>query len=112
MYPEVEEEMMKIYERSGSKAKFASQLSKRIEYLEDKKEKCVFHCEWFENYTGEEWLYCLKIKGTFHNFRMYFVFYNNKAVFLHAFVEKKKSDIKKAKKVVEARYEMLKNNLE
>lgn len=108
MYPEVEDEMMRIYEKTGRKDKLAAQLSVRIRYLEEKKKECILHREWFENYTGMEWLYCLKIKDRFHNFRIYFIFDDDKAVFLHAFVEKNKSDINKAKSVAEQRYLLFK----
>lgn len=112
MYPEVEDEMIKIYERSGEKNYFIGQLKQRIKYLEEKKKNCILHRNWFENYKGEDWLYCLIIKDK-QNFRMYFVFHNNKAVLLHAFVERRDtSDIRRAKKIAKERYEIIKNIME
>ena len=109
LYPDVEDELKKIFEKSGQKSKFAQQLKQRIKYLEENKEKCILHKEWFENYTDMEWLYSLRVKGQFHNFRMYFIFKDNQAIILHAFLEKRKSDIDKAKKIAFNRRKTLYN---
>lgn len=112
LYPEIRDELKRILEKSGSKNIIISQLKQRINYLEEYKDNCVFHKQWFENYKTIDWLYAVKVKSRDLNLRIYFSFVHNHAVFLHAFVEKSKSDLAKAKGVAAERYKLIENGEE
>lgn len=112
LYPSVENELKTIIEKSGQKKVLIAQLKQRLDYLENYKEKCVLHNQWFENYKKNDWLYCLKVKNRDVNLRIYFSFIADYAIFLHAFTETAKADLEKAKKKAAERYDLIKNNKE
>lgn len=112
IHPEVRNELKRILGKSGSKNIIISQLKQRIDYLEEYKNNCAFHKQWFENYKTIDWLYAVRVKSKDLNLRIYFSFIENHAIFLHAFVEKSKSDLERAKSVATERYNLIKNSEE
>lgn len=103
LHPVVEDELKAILKKSGSEDRIKRLLEQRLKHLENSKENCILHRQWFERYANEEWLYALRITDRDLNLRIYFSFINGKAVFLHAFLKRSNSDMREAKEVARGR---------
>lgn len=110
LHPVVEDELKEILRRSGSEKRIKRHLKQRLKHLEDSKEKCILHRQWFERYANEEWLYAVRIIDRDLNLRIYFAFINGRAVLLHAFLERSSSDIRGAKEVARDRFNEINQN--
>lgn len=103
---DVKDDLFALLDTSGEKIKYGILSKKRYEHLEIARQECVFHREWFESYGNyrEITFYGIRFNKTKHNLRIIFIFWNDKVVLLHAFAERKSSDVTRALETAYRRY--------
>jgi len=99
-------ELEGIIENSGYKDIFLNKYRKGLGFLDRLKTLCLEKKDLFEKLSGEENIYCMRLKGQ-KNIRILFSFVTidkcDKAILLHVFDEKNKSDYTKAIKIAKSR---------
>jgi len=87
-----ENDLQSILERSGHKADFWGKYKQRLQFLDDRQEKCISKYDWFEKLTQADGLYSMMFNKSQKNIRILFTFieYNKikYALLLYAFEEK------------------------
>ena len=97
-----EDDLRKLYEKSGNKAKLISGLEKRMKYLQENGPLAVKHEEWFDRLTsanGELYEMRFSKMKNLGNLRIIYCFLKGDICLLHVFQERKDSDTDLAIKV-------------
>lgn len=113
VYPnEFEEEFINILEKSGAKSKISRKYNQRLRFLDEYKQQCIQHIEWFELLHKTKYkypLYSMKIKDTL-NIRILFIICQNNAILLTAFTETNNNSYIEAVKIAKERINYLLDN--
>lgn len=104
--PDLNTDLRKILETSGDRVAYGVFAVERYRFLEAQKNRCVFHKKWFESYGKYKGLtlFAIRFANTRHNIRIVFIFRNDKALLLHAFMERGNDDIERAKEIAYRRF--------
>lgn len=98
-HPDFEDDLRCIIEKSGFEGKFKPLYKQRLEFLEERMERCTQKSDWFKKLKNTNGLFEIRFNKTNKNIRIIFTFINSTknqiAILLCSFEEKDKKDFTK-----------------
>lgn len=99
-HPEFEDDLRNLIEKSGFGGKFKPLFKQRLDFLEERMEKCTQKSDWFEKLKNTDDLFAIRFNKKNKNIRIIFTFTDSSkkqiAILLCNFEEKDKKDYTKA----------------
>lgn len=99
-HPDFEDDLRNLIEKSGFEGKFKPLFKQRLDFLDDRMEKCTQKSDWFEKLKKTDDLFAIRFNKKNKNIRIIFTFTDRArkqiAVLLCNFEEKDKKDYTKA----------------
>lgn len=99
-HPEFEDDLRNLIEKSGLEGKFKPLFKQRLDFLEERMEKCTQKRVWFEKLKKADDLFVIRFNKKNKNIRIIFTFTDSSrkhiAILLCNFEERDKSDYAKA----------------